>query len=441
MIYLAILRGRYEHLLTLELPAFLELYPEFNYSKSFNERYELSQVKADEKDKFCKTLSESEVNLLFRCYNMMVVSVEMTNDKAFKCCELSVRLIEGESGQGFKPGGDNGPRILHRMHLHSKLVKAKRKRPVLSPVNLNKRDRNGLTYLDILSGAIIQDQNEDKREKRSSKRPSKSKFEGSEKEGSPSSTKKSSSKKKYEEKESRNKKSSSTKKDKKEIVLNLASVVPDQQPIGNLEFLNQLAEVAGALHSEESNTRSRGSGKKGQKSNSGSGSISMSMPPLMSHMSVAKAMQGMPMPMTMPMTMPMPMHGIAPLSAMQMQMHMPPIPLHMPPLPMHLSMPNMPNMLNMPTMPNTVNMPDTQSMPPTSSKPSTATPTTTSEFFVPIQFAEAFDGLNNYHQNQNQQNELSRIEEDANSTGGAESQELSQVSIESDISEYNDQFK
>ena len=232
-----------------------------------------------------------------------------------------------------------------------------------------------------------------------------------------------------------------TKKDKKEILLNLASVVPDQQPIGNLEFLNQLAEVAGALHSEESNTRSRGSGKKGQKSNSDSGSISMSMPPLMSHMSVAKAMQGMPMPMTMPMTMPMPMHGIAPLSAMQMQMHMPPIPLHMPPLPMHLSMPNMPNMLNMPTMPNTVNMPDTQSMPPTSSKPSTATPTTTSEFFVPIQFAEAFDGLNNYHQNQNQQNELSRIEEDANSTGGAESQELSQVSIESDISEYNDQFK
>ena len=127
-VFLAISRGRFNELLIPSIDEFLIKYKEFNPEIPISERVEIVSVKIDERDKFFKKLNPPELNLLFRCSNIMACVVEMTNDKAFKCCELAVRLIEGETGQGFKPGGDNGPRILHRMHLHTLQVKEKLKR-------------------------------------------------------------------------------------------------------------------------------------------------------------------------------------------------------------------------------------------------------------------------------------------------------------------------
>lgn len=125
-IFLAISRGKFNYLLVNTLHDFLQIYKEFDSLVSLEERHQRCRVKEDDRERFFKALSATELDLLFRTYKIMCAAVEMTNNKAFKCCELSVRLIEGESGQGFKPGGDSGPRILHRLHLHNQLIERRK---------------------------------------------------------------------------------------------------------------------------------------------------------------------------------------------------------------------------------------------------------------------------------------------------------------------------
>ena len=411
------------------LSTFIETYPEFDYSKSYQERYHLATVKPDEKDKFCKTQSPPEVNLLFRCYNMMVVVVEMTNDKAFKCCELSVRLIEGESGQGFKPGGDNGPRILHRMHLHSLLVKAKRNRPTTIPSTSMKRDRAGFKYLDILTGAVKQEQLDDKNRSKRSPKQSKSKNDIAGKTSAlpiwqkPSKGKKADELEENHEKNNGGKRTYTKKKSRLDPMINLASTISDQQPVGNLEFLNQLAEVAGALHSEETNNAKIKKAKKSDANDTAAdvlGSMSMSVPPnsqLPMHMN--GAMTSMP-------GMSMPMPGIPPMSALQLQQMQVQMQMQM-----QMQLQQMQMQMNMPHIPLNLSMPSMSSM----SLPSPSMPIT-SEFIVPVQFAKGLEGLDSHPTTRDT---LSTEGDDMN--GAEESQELSQVSIESNISKYNDHFR
>ena len=77
------------------------------------------KVSNGEAMKFIKSrMSDAQVKQLLRIHNVMALVVMMTKNKRFKACELSVRVVEGECTQGFKPGGDNNARVIRLALLH-----------------------------------------------------------------------------------------------------------------------------------------------------------------------------------------------------------------------------------------------------------------------------------------------------------------------------------